>query len=144
MANIGKSIAAAQITNGGPIILIQPENEYTSSRVTPFPDGEYMQYIEDQIRDAGVVVPFISNDAYNGGHNVPGSGLGAVDIYGHDGYPLGFDCSNPTVWGDQQLVTDWYDVHMKQSPNTPYSIVEFRVVPMIRGVVPVLPSACSL
>lgn len=126
MANIGKTLAAAQITNGGPIILVQPENEYTSSRETPFPDGYYMQYIEDQLRNAGVVVPLISNDANNGGHNVPGSGEGAVDIYGHDGYPLGFDCSNPDVWGDQQLVTDWYDVHLQQSPNTPYSIVEFQ------------------
>ncbi|KAF9740565.1 hypothetical protein PMIN06_000286 [Paraphaeosphaeria minitans] len=126
MANIGKTLAAAQITNGGPIILVQPENEYTNSKETPFPDGYYMQYVEDQIRNAGVVVPLISNDANNGGHNLPGSGEGAVDIYGHDGYPLGFDCSNPEVWGDQQLVTDWYDVHLQQSPNTPYSILEFQ------------------
>jgi hypothetical protein len=40
-----------------------------------------MQYVEDQARDAGVVVPFISNDAAALGHNVPGSGEGAVDIY---------------------------------------------------------------
>ncbi|OAG13056.1 uncharacterized protein CC84DRAFT_1227943 [Paraphaeosphaeria sporulosa] len=126
MANVGKTLAAAQITNGGPIILVQPENEYTNSKEKPFPDGYYMQYVEDQIRNAGVVVPLISNDANNGGHNVPGSGEGAVDIYGHDGYPLGFDCSNPEVWGDQQLVTDWYSVHLQQSPNTPYSIMEFQ------------------
>ena len=126
MANVGKTLAAAQITNGGPIILVQPENEYTASKVEPFPDGEYMQYVQDQIRDAGIVVPFISNDANPGGHNLPGSGPGAMDIYGHDGYPLGFDCSNPTVWGDEQLVTDWYDKHMEHSPNTPYSILEFQ------------------
>ena len=29
--NIGKILARAQITNGGPIILVQPENEYGSS-----------------------------------------------------------------------------------------------------------------
>ncbi|KAJ4353285.1 uncharacterized protein N0V89_005012 [Didymosphaeria variabile] len=126
MANVGKTLAAAQITNGGPLVLVQPENEYTSSTVEPFPDGYYMQYVEDQLRNAGIVVPLISNDASNSGHNVPGSGEGAVDIYGHDGYPVGFDCSNPEVWGDQQLVTNYYDVHMQQSPNTPYSIMEFQ------------------
>jgi hypothetical protein len=40
-----------------------------------------MQYVEDQARKAGIVVPFISNDAAPLGTNVPGSGPGAVDIY---------------------------------------------------------------
>jgi hypothetical protein len=90
MKNLGATIAKAQITNGGPIILVQPENEYTgaTSNITPFPDPAYMQYVEDQLRDAGIVVPFISNDASPSGHNAPGQPA-AVDIYGHDGYPLG-------------------------------------------------------
>jgi hypothetical protein len=46
-----------------------------------------MQYVETQARNAGIVVPFISNDAGPSGNNAPGSGTGAVDIYGHDGYP---------------------------------------------------------
>ena len=84
MKHVGASIAAAQITNGGPIILVQPENEYTSatSAIKPFPDPVYMQYVEDQLRNAGVVVPLISNDAHNSGHNAPGQPA-AVDIYGH-------------------------------------------------------------
>ena len=49
-----------------------------------------------------------------------------VDIYGHDGYPLGFDCANPDVWPNNALPTDWHELHLKQSPNTPYSIVEFQ------------------
>ncbi|KAJ4296789.1 hypothetical protein N0V90_006837 [Kalmusia sp. IMI 367209] len=125
MANVGKKLASAQITNGGPIILVQPENEYTSSRLTPFPDPEYMGYVEDQLRNAGIVVPLINNDASPQGHNAPGQPA-AVDIYGHDGYPLGFDCSNPTTWGDEQLVTDYLDKHLNQSPSTPYSIIEFQ------------------
>lgn len=92
MANIAAIIADAQITNGGPIILYQPENEYTIGLTIPFPNGEYFQYVEDQARNSGIVVPFISNDAIPLGHNAPGSGKGEVDIYGHDGYPLGFDC----------------------------------------------------
>lgn len=109
MANIGSIIAKAQITNGGPVILFQPENEYSSGSGIKFPDGKYMQYVIDQAHNAGIVVPLISNDAYAGGHNAPGTGLGEVDIYvstvlritqscftntlqGHDSYPLGFDC----------------------------------------------------
>lgn len=38
-------------------------------------------------RNAGVIIPFISNDAGPDGNNAPGTGVGAVDIYGHDGYP---------------------------------------------------------
>ena len=58
-------IASGQITNGGPIILVQPENEYTqaTSAIKPFPDPEYFQYVEDQLLDAGIIVPLISNDA---------------------------------------------------------------------------------
>lgn len=68
------------------VILYQPENEYSSFNGAS-PDPSYMQYVEDQARKAGIVVPFISNDAGPSGRNAPGSGTGAVDIYGHDGYP---------------------------------------------------------
>jgi beta-galactosidase GanA len=89
MKNIGENIAKAQITNGGPIILVQPENEYTqaTSAIKPFPDPVYMEYIYKQIRDVGIVVPLISNDASPKGNNAPGQPA-PVDIYGHDGYPL--------------------------------------------------------
>jgi beta-galactosidase len=46
-----------------------------------------MQDIMDTARKAGIIIPFISNDAGAYGNNVPGSGVGAVDIYGHDSYP---------------------------------------------------------
>lgn len=68
------------------MILFQPENEYTYFENTEF-DPEYMQEIMDVARDAGIDVPFISNDASPRGHNAPGTGVGAVDIYGHDNYP---------------------------------------------------------
>ncbi|OTA99094.1 glycoside hydrolase family 35 protein [Hypoxylon sp. CI-4A] len=127
MTNIGKSIADAQITNGGPIILIQPENEYTGAGdFVPFPDGDYMEYVEQQIRNAGIVIPLLSNDAHAAGHNAPGTGVGEVDIYGHDGYPLGFDCAHPTVWPEGNLPTTYRADHLKWSPDTPYSLVEFQ------------------
>ena len=127
MKNIGHIVAKAQITSGGPVILFQPENEY--SQATPdvkFPDGEYLQAVEDQYRDAGILVPFISNDARPQGYQAPGTGTGSVDIYGHDSYPLGFDCANPYTWPDGALPTNFHTLHEKQSPSTPYSLIEFQ------------------
>ena len=66
MAHIGATIAKAQITNGGPVILLQPENEYsgyTGNVTGGFPDPVYFAYVKKQYRDAGIIVPFISNDA---------------------------------------------------------------------------------
>jgi len=128
--HIGEIIAKAQITNGGPIILVQPENEYSDAEPNVhggFPNYEYFQYVEDQLRNAGIVVPFISNDAGPNGYDSPArTTVGAVDIYGHDGYPLGFNCGNPYNWPNNALPTNWRALHLQQSPNTPYSIVEFQ------------------
>ncbi|KAF6809495.1 glycoside hydrolase family 35 protein [Colletotrichum sojae] len=126
MARICEIIAKAQITNGGPVILFQPENEYTNFERGRSPDGEYFQYVIDQARKAGIVVPLISNDARPEGHNVPGTGIGAADIYGHDGYPLGFECGNPNTWPANRIPTNYRTLHLNQSPTTPYSILEFQ------------------
>lgn len=81
MAKICAIIAKAQITNGGPVVLFQPENEYSMAVDVPFPDKDFFQYVIDQARDAGIVVPTISNDAFTGGTSAPGTGVGEVDIY---------------------------------------------------------------
>ena len=100
VSTIGKIIADAQITNGGPVILFQPENEYTTyPGVTNFPsemNKEYMGYVEQQFRDAGIVVPFVDNDNRVEGAFAPGTGVGAVDLYGIDAYPLRYDCQGST------------------------------------------------
>ena len=112
MMNIGKILAKAQITNGGPIILVQPENEYDPSRSklcwpvlltgvrytfaipgVKFPDKVYFQTVENQLRKAGIVVPLISNDAAPRGLFAPGTGDGAVDIYGYDYNQSFWNCS---------------------------------------------------
>ncbi|KAK2061556.1 family 35 glycosyl hydrolase [Colletotrichum caudatum] len=126
MAKICGIIAKAQITNGGPVILLQPENEYTNFENGNSNDGKYFQYVIDQARKAGIVVPLINNDASPAGNNAPGTGVGAVDIYGHDSYPLGFDCSNPNTWPGNGLPTRFRGLHLQQSPTTPYSILEFQ------------------
>lgn len=127
VSHIGVIVAKAQITNGGPVILVQPENEYSqATNGTLFPNHEYFAAVEEQYRQAGIVVPFISNDAAPHGYFAPGNGTGAVDIYGHDNYPLGFDCANPTVWPQGALPLNFRALHEQQSPTTPYSLVEFQ------------------
>ncbi|KAI1454086.1 glycoside hydrolase family 35 protein [Annulohypoxylon moriforme] len=123
---IGIIIARAQVTNGGPVILYQPENEYTVGVSIPFPSGKYMQYVEYQAKKAGIVIPLISNDAVALGHNAPGTGLGEVDIYGHDAYPVMFDCGNPSNWPPLALSGTYRQIHELQSPSTPFSLVEFQ------------------
>lgn len=119
-------LAKAQITNGGPIILFQPENEYSKgmNNVT-FPDADYMNGLMKQFRDLGIVVPFINNVAWPSGINAPGTDA-PVDIYGHNSYPLGMNCSDPTNWADGGLPSNWRKTHLEQSPNTPYLLVEYQ------------------
>lgn len=88
MARMGEIIAKAQITNGGPVILVQPENEYTSFAEGEEPDQDYFIYVEEQLRRAGIVVPLISNEASAKGYVTPET-KAEIDIYGFDGYPLG-------------------------------------------------------
>ncbi|CAK7215511.1 hypothetical protein SBRCBS47491_002506 [Sporothrix bragantina] len=130
LATVGRAIADAQITNGGPVILVQPENEYsTFYGETEFPaqsNREYMAFVEQQLREAGIVVPFIDNDNLALGYWAPGTGLGEVDIYGIDAYPVRYDCSQPDVWPTIRWPTNWQTLHEEQSPSTPFSIPEFQ------------------
>ncbi|KAK6435536.1 hypothetical protein LTR95_008279 [Oleoguttula sp. CCFEE 5521] len=127
MAGIGKIIAKAQITNGGPVILAQPENEYTSylETVTEFPSQTYFEYVEKQLRDAGIVVPLITNEAFAAGYVTPTTAA-SPDIYGFDGYPVGFDCGNPYTWPVNGLHREYADSHAQFSNATPFSLVEFQ------------------
>ncbi|KZM26721.1 uncharacterized protein EKO05_0008805 [Ascochyta rabiei] len=119
-------IAKAQITNGGPVILFQPENEYSAglNNVT-FPDADYMNHLMKQFRDLGINIPLINNVAWPSGTNAPGTDA-PVDIYGHDAYPLGMNCTVPSYWIDDALPANWRETHLEQSPNTPYMLVEYQ------------------
>lgn len=90
MAAMGKIIAKAQITNGGPVILVQPENEHTSWPGVSSPDfptqmnREVMEVAKKQLRDVGVLAPLAVNDNLIIGYFAPGTGLvgGIVSIGG--------------------------------------------------------------
>lgn len=87
MSSIGSIIAEAQITKGGPVILVQSENEYSSGD-PPFPDPVYFRHVEEQYRNAGIEVPFISNDNSPHGYFFD-QGPPEWPIYGHDSYQIG-------------------------------------------------------
>lgn len=72
------------------------------------------------------MVPIVNNDASPDGNFAPGTGVGAIDIYGHDGYPLGFDCANPYKWPNGSLPTLYRSRHLEQSPSSPFALLEFQ------------------
>ncbi|KAL5524693.1 hypothetical protein ACEPAF_9838 [Sanghuangporus sanghuang] len=108
-----------QITEGGPVIAVQIDNEYSQSG---YGRAEYFQELEDAYRAGGIVVPFTYND--------PGeltsfvNGTGAVELYGIDAYPQRYDCSNPSIW--PPIPTNWYDYHEVVNPSQPFYFPEFQ------------------
>ncbi|HWG02888.1 MAG TPA: beta-galactosidase [Trebonia sp.] len=97
LSEINPVIAAHQVTNGGNVIAYQVENEYASHGTNA---QQYMAAIEQQAKSDGINVPFTFNQCC--GSQTFTSGLGAVNISGTDNYPLGFDCANPSNFGQPQ------------------------------------------
>ncbi|KIJ17952.1 glycoside hydrolase family 35 protein [Paxillus involutus ATCC 200175] len=104
-----------QISQGGPVI----DNEYSQSPIT---HAEYFAELEAVYHDSGIVVPLTANDPAEGENWI--NGTGAVDVYGLDSYPQGFDCSNPTVWSP--VVTNYYSYHESVDPSKPWYFPEFQ------------------
>jgi hypothetical protein len=77
------------------------------------------------LRKAGIVVPLINNEASAKGYVTPDT-KADIDIYGFDGYPLGFDCANPQTWPDQALPTGYANSHAAYGGGTPFSLLEFQ------------------
>ncbi|KAK1217819.1 hypothetical protein PQX77_019527 [Marasmius sp. AFHP31] len=108
-----------QVTEGGPVIAIQIDNEYTQRE-----GADYFADLEEVYRDpgSGIVVPLTYNDPGQGKNFI--NGTGAVDLYGLDSYPQGFDCSHPDVWNP--VVTNYHDYHEDANPSQPFYIPEFQ------------------
>lgn len=96
---VGVIIAKNQITNGGPVIMAQIENEYQETTYDPkATEVIYMEQLKKAFRDAGIVVPLSHNEkgmrAKSWSSDYKNVG-GAVDLYGLDSYPGGMSCTNP-------------------------------------------------
>ncbi|TFK27561.1 glycoside hydrolase family 35 protein [Coprinopsis marcescibilis] len=111
--------APAQVSNGGAVIAVQIDNEYTQN---PAPNAGYFQDLIDKYRSSPINVPLTYNDPGQGRNFI--NGTGAVDLYGLDGYPQGFDCSNPTRW--RPVVTNYHTYHQEVNPSQPWYIPEFQ------------------
>ncbi|KAJ7162583.1 glycoside hydrolase family 35 protein [Mycena crocata] len=120
MKAIGAKIAANQITKGGPVILVQAENEYSGVQPPFTEDFGYEHDLKTVLRSSGITVPLITNDAWVGGHFVD------VDIYGYDSYPNGFDCANPNNWLPDAVPESFFGDHERTSPNSLNAVYEFQ------------------
>ncbi|EJD54068.1 beta-galactosidase [Auricularia subglabra TFB-10046 SS5] len=120
MKEMGSRIAANQITHGGPVILFQAENEYTNFAPGFSEDFVFEESLLKTIRDAGIIVPITHNDGGPSGHYL------GVDVWGYDSYPLGFDCSHPTVWNPNSVPESYWNDHMHYTPDQPNAVYEFQ------------------
>ncbi|KAF8182624.1 glycoside hydrolase superfamily [Pholiota molesta] len=111
--------APNQISSGGPVIAIQVDNEYSQN---PISHAEYFSELEEVYHNSDIVVPLTYNDPGEGSNFI--NGTGAVDLYGLDSYPQGFDCSNPTVWSP--VTTNYHTYHAKVNPSQAWYIPEFQ------------------
>ncbi|KAG2357219.1 glycoside hydrolase family 35 protein [Suillus spraguei] len=121
--------APYQVTQGGPVIgkpalimfciNLSNDNEYFQE---PDTHAEYFRELETFYSSSGIVVPFTANDS--GENRAWINGTGAVNIYGMDSYPQGFDCSNPDVWNP--VVTNYYSYHEYVDPGQPWYFPEFQ------------------
>ncbi len=113
---IGEELRDLQITRGGPIILLQVENEYGSYAN----DGEYMLWLQERYRTAGFDIPFYTSDGGAQYLFESGNVAGALPVVNFGGDPPGqftalsnfragiplmcgeYWCGWFTHWGDPQ------------------------------------------
>ncbi|KAF7297199.1 Glycoside hydrolase family 35 protein [Mycena indigotica] len=111
--------APNQINQGGPVIAVQVDNEYSQSPAT---HAVYFQQLEDVYRNSTIVVPLTYNDPGEGKNFI--NGTGAVDLYGLDSYPQGFDCSHPETWNP--VTTNYHTYHQQVNPSQAWYFPEFQ------------------
>lgn len=118
-------IAAPYQYPNGPVVAIQSENEYFTDEDLGIAGlSAHMQDLQDVYRESGLnMIPTIHNDK-NAGGQFAEAGPGKVDLYGWDGYPLGFDCDQPDVWLELSGKTDAN--HQSLNPAEPLALFEWQ------------------
>ncbi|GAB7358299.1 hypothetical protein MBLNU230_g2373t1 [Neophaeotheca triangularis] len=123
ITEMGKIIARNQITEGGPVIMDQIENELTqNSRDANDTLVRYMEQIQRASRDAGIVVPFNSNEKNFRGPSWTTDfepvGDSAVDLYGLDDYPGALSCSDIEAgFHVEREYYQWFQNYSYTQPN---------------------------
>ncbi|KAK7048389.1 glycoside hydrolase family 35 protein [Favolaschia claudopus] len=129
---INRITAKHQLTNGGPIILTQIENEICCQRNSDgsldTPVVDYMIDLQENARKNDVVIPIITNAPNMNTRSwstdyLPGPGK--QDIYGLDSYPLCWSC-NLAECGAGSSSTAYADHFDLVSPTQPSFMPEFQ------------------
>ena len=128
IAEVGAIIAENQITQGGPVVLAQVENELQE---TKHEAGNtlvlYMEQLKSAFKDSGIVVPLTHNEkgfrskSWSTDYQNVG---GAIDIYGLDSYPGGMSCTNLDTGFN--LPKTYYQWFQEVSPSQPEYLPEFE------------------
>ena len=125
---VGRIIADNQITNGGPVILNQHENELQETvHEANHTLVQYMEQIADTFSEAGIIVPSSHNEkgmrsmSWSTDYQDVG---GAVNVYGLDSYPGGLSCTNPD--SGFNLVRTYYQWFQNYSFTQPEYLPEFE------------------
>ncbi|CAE7133094.1 unnamed protein product, partial [Rhizoctonia solani] len=127
ITQVSKYVAPYQYP-AGPVIAMQAENEFLSDAVEPdlpytYGHTDYMRQVIATMRKNGITkVPITFNDFWPSGRYA--SGAAKVDLYGWDAYPLGFDCTNPSVWKELDSNMDSY--HQNVNPAEPLYLAEYQ------------------
>ncbi|KAE9985392.1 hypothetical protein BLS_008331 [Venturia inaequalis] len=121
-------LAKNQITNGGPVIMNQVENELQETvHEASNTLVKYMEQLKKAYRDAGIVVPFMHNEKGMRGQSWSTDYLnvgGAVNLYGLDSYPGGQVCTDPSK--GFKLVTNYHEWFSNYSFTQPGFQPEFQ------------------
>ncbi|KAE9399468.1 glycoside hydrolase family 35 protein [Gymnopus androsaceus JB14] len=112
-----KQTSPNQITEGGPVILIQVDNEFNQDQ-----SAEYFAELESVYESSSIVLPLTYNDGGEGDNFI--NGTGAVDLYGFDTYPQLFDCASPQTWNP--VTTNYHSYHESANPSQSLYIPEFQ------------------
>ena len=114
-AEISKITSKHLVTKGGPVILVQMENEIGSQWIDPiaktpyWPSNKYMEQLEQCARENGMDIPTITNAPNRNGRSWSkdySTMESNQDIYGLDSYPQCWSC-------DESECTRW-------APLTPF------------------------
>jgi hypothetical protein len=147
MREVNKILVKNQITEGGPIILYQIENEL--SETVHKADNTlvtYMEQLKNSVQDSGIVVPLTHNEKGQraqswstdyqdvGGmytrttrmllRSWPLINTGSVNIYGLDSYPGSLSCTN--INSGFNLVRNYYQWFQNYSYTQPEFWPEFE------------------
>ncbi|KAK7062550.1 hypothetical protein VNI00_000038 [Paramarasmius palmivorus] len=108
-----------QITQDGPIIAMQVDNEYGQDA-----GAGYFEDLKAVYRNEsnGIVLPLTYNDPGMGRSFI--NGTGAVDLYGFDAYPNRYDCSHPDIW--RPVPENYHEYHMEVNRWQPLYIPEYQ------------------